>query len=72
MSQVGPDASSRQRAKRASHAELAKRGSVLGRYSGIDVGKGGVETIIYRLTKAIRDCVKKGAAPAKSVEGASA
>lgn len=41
-------------------------------YPGIEVSKGGVETIIYRLTKAIRDCVNKGTPFAKSAEGANA
>lgn len=45
----------------------------ISRYPGINVGKGGVETLIYRLTKAIRDCVTKAIPPAaQSVEGASA
>lgn len=44
----------------------------ISRYPGIGVGKGGVETIIYRVTKLIRDCVKKGMAPVQSVEGATA
>lgn len=31
-------------------------------YPGIAVGKGGVETILYRLTKVVRDCVTRGVA----------
>jgi hypothetical protein len=38
----------------------------------VDMGTSGIETLLYRLTKAVADCVKKGGYFRTAVEGVRA